>query len=220
MTYEQIRLEVENTGIATVTLAHAPVNALNRRTREEITHVFDAISDREDIRVAILTGEGKVFCAGADIKERVNLVQEPGDYLRHNRQARETFLSIMDCAKPVIAAVNGPAIGAGLALMLASDIALASDDLMKVPEAIALSKATMRNIRQNVTVALVTVGVLLAGVLAGQIHMAGGMLVHEASVLVVILNGMRLLGGAGTLPRARRGAAIGDHGPARQVSAP
>jgi enoyl-CoA hydratase len=127
MKYEQLRLEVDATGVATVTLAHPPVNALNRRTRDEITYVFDAISDRDDIRVAILTGEGKVFCAGADIKERINLVQEPGDYLRHNRQARETFLSIMDCAKPVIAAVNGPAIGAGLALMLASDIMLASD---------------------------------------------------------------------------------------------
>lgn len=127
MKYEQIKLEVDDKGVATVTLAHPPVNALNRRGRDEITHAFDAISDREDVRVAILTGEGKVFCAGADIKERLTLVQEPGDYLRHNRQARETFLSIMDCTKPVIAAVNGPAIGAGLALMLASDIMLASD---------------------------------------------------------------------------------------------
>ena len=127
MTYEQIRLVVDEKGIATVTLAHPPVNALNRRGRDEITHVFDAISDRDDIRVAIFTGEGKVFCAGADVRERVDLVHEPGDYLRHNRQTRETFLSIMDCAKPVIAAVNGPAVGAGLALMLASDIMLASD---------------------------------------------------------------------------------------------
>lgn len=128
MDYEQIKLEVAGNGVATVTFSRPPVNALNRRGRDEITHVFDAISDRDDIRVAILTGEGKTFCAGADIKERVGLVQEPGDYLRHNRQTRETFLSIMDCAKPVIAAVNGPAIGAGLAFMLASDIMLASDN--------------------------------------------------------------------------------------------
>lgn len=128
MHYEQIRLEVAENGVATVTFSRPPVNALNRRGRDEITHVFDAISDRDDIRVAILTGEGKTFCAGADIKERLDLVQEPGDYLRHNRQTREAFLSIMDCAKPVIAAVNGPAIGAGLAFMLASDIMLASDN--------------------------------------------------------------------------------------------
>jgi enoyl-CoA hydratase len=132
MSYEQIRLTVEDTGVATVVFSRPPVNALNRQGREEITRVFDEISDRDDIRVAILTGEGKVFCAGADIKERVGMVKEPGDYLRHNRQTRETFLAIMECAKPVIAAVNGPAIGAGFTLMLASDIMLASDNAFVV----------------------------------------------------------------------------------------
>jgi Cd2+/Zn2+-exporting ATPase len=74
-----------------------------------------------------------------------------------------------------------------------ADIALMADDLMKIPEAIGLSKATLRNIRQNVVIALVTVFGLLAGVLLGEVHMSGGMFIHELSVLVVILNGMRLL---------------------------
>jgi Cd2+/Zn2+-exporting ATPase len=74
-----------------------------------------------------------------------------------------------------------------------ADIALVSDDLRKVPAAIAISKATMRNIRQNVVIALVAVSALLAGVLIGRVDMAGGMLVHEGSVLIVILNGMRLM---------------------------
>jgi Cd2+/Zn2+-exporting ATPase len=76
-----------------------------------------------------------------------------------------------------------------------ADIALMADDLQKIPEAIRLSKATLRNIRQNVVIALVTVVALLTGVLLGQVHMAGGMFVHELSVLVVIVNGMRLLRG-------------------------
>jgi Cd2+/Zn2+-exporting ATPase len=74
-----------------------------------------------------------------------------------------------------------------------ADIALMADDLMKIPEAIALSKATLRNIRQNVLIALITVTGLLAGVLLGEVHMAAGMFIHELSVLIVILNGMRLL---------------------------
>lgn len=74
-----------------------------------------------------------------------------------------------------------------------ADIALVSDNLAKLPEAIHISKATLRNIRQNVAIAMATVTLLLAGVLLGQVHMAGGMLIHELSVLVVILNGMRLL---------------------------
>jgi Cd2+/Zn2+-exporting ATPase len=68
-----------------------------------------------------------------------------------------------------------------------------ADDLMKIPEAIRLSKSVLSNIRQNFAIALVTVAALLVGVLIGEVHMAEGMLVHEASVLIVILNGMRLL---------------------------
>ena len=82
--------------------------------------------------------------------------------------------------------------GTGVAIETA-DIALMADNLLKIPQAILLSRAVLRNIRQNVAVALVTVGALLAGVLLGEVHMAGGMLIHQASVLLVIVNGMRLL---------------------------
>jgi Cd2+/Zn2+-exporting ATPase len=97
---------------------------------------------------------------------------------------------------PALAAADiGIAMGAaGTSIAIeTADIALMADDLMKIPEAIRLSKAALRNIRQNFTIALLTVAALLAGVLLGEVHMAEGMLVHEASVLVVILNGMRLL---------------------------
>jgi Zn2+/Cd2+-exporting ATPase len=97
---------------------------------------------------------------------------------------------------PALAAADiGIAMGAAgtdIAIETA-DIALMTDDLLKVSEAIGLSKKTLGNIRQNVVIALATVTVLLAGVLLGRVHMAGGMFVHEISVLVVILNGMRLL---------------------------
>ena len=97
---------------------------------------------------------------------------------------------------PALAAADiGIAMGAAgtdIAIETA-DIALMSDDLMKLPEAIRLSKATLNNIHQNVLIALATVTILLLGVLWGRVNMAGGMLIHEASVLIVILNGMRLL---------------------------
>ena len=113
--------------VATVTMDRPPVNAQNARIREEMTFIFNSLSDRDDVRAIILTGAGKLFSAGADIKERPGIAKQPGDYIRHNRLTREFFYSIMECAKPVIAAVNGPAIGAGLAAMLMCDIMLIAD---------------------------------------------------------------------------------------------
>ena len=134
MNLETVRLDVTDF-IATVPIDRPPVNAQNQKAREELIRVFDAISDRDDIRVAILTGAGNTFSAGADLKERVDLVHEPGDYARHNRLVREFFYAVTDCSKPVIAAVNGPAIGAGFVLMLACDIMLASDNAyVSMPE--------------------------------------------------------------------------------------
>ena len=127
MKYEMFRLDVAD-GIATVTFDRPPVNAQNRQSREEAIHLFDALSDRDDVRCVILTSALKAFSAGADVKERVGLVQQPGDYVRHNRLTREYFYAITDCAKPVIAAVNGAAFGAGFVLALSCDIVIASED--------------------------------------------------------------------------------------------
>src|SRR6476659_3579518 len=121
---EQFTLEVSD-GIATVVFDRPPVNAQNRQSREEFIQLFDALSDRDDVRVVILTGVGDMFSAGADIKERVDLVHEPGDYTKHNRTVREFFYAARDCTRPVIAAVNGPALGAGFALAMSCDIVLA-----------------------------------------------------------------------------------------------
>lgn len=121
--------------IATVTLDRPPVNAQNRRMRDEFIWLMDSLSDRDDVRVVIVASSLKVFSAGADIKERRGLVQEPGDYINHNRVTREFFYAAADCQKPVICAVNGAAIGAGFALALYCDIILCSDDAwVKMPE--------------------------------------------------------------------------------------
>src|SRR5690606_35973184 len=80
--------------------------------------------------------------------------------------------------------------GTGVA-MESADIVLVEDRLEKVPEAIVLSRRILRVIQQNVTVAVATVLLLLAGVVTRHVGLGLGMLVHEASILVVIANGMR-----------------------------
>jgi Cd2+/Zn2+-exporting ATPase len=155
-------------------------------------------------RIVMLTGDdhktAQVIAREAGLDEfRADLL--PDDKLEIIRQLqREGHIVAMtgdgiNDAPALAAADIGIAMGAAgtdIAIETA-DIALMADDLMKIPEAIKLSKATLGNIRQNVVIALITVAALLTGVLLGEVHMAGGMLIHEASVLVVILNGMRLL---------------------------
>ena len=148
MELKHIRLDVSD-AIATVIMDRPPVNAQNAQFRTELTWVFDSISERDDVRVAILTGTGNMFSASADIKERPGLVKEPGDYYRHNRVTRECFYSIKECAKPVIVAVNGPAMGAGYALMVFADIMIASDNaFVSMPEIDVGLSGGMRMLRE------------------------------------------------------------------------
>lgn len=127
MTLQHLKLTVED-HVATLVLDRPPVNALGRAIREEMLATFDALHDRDDVRVVVLTGSGRTFCAGADIKERTKLTGDPGEYRELNRLVREVFYSVIHCHKPVIAAVNGAALGAGFALALCCDMILASEE--------------------------------------------------------------------------------------------
>lgn len=114
--------------IAVVQIDRPPVNAQNIQLRDEFVSVFDEMSEREDVRVVILTGTGKVFCAGADIKELLELEETPGNYTDMMRKVRELDNSVRECTKPVIAAVNGLALGGGFSLAAACDIMIASEN--------------------------------------------------------------------------------------------
>lgn len=97
---------------------------------------------------------------------------------------------------PALATANtGIAMGAaGTSVAIeTADIALMRDDMLALPQAIRLAKKTVRIMRQNIVVSLLTVVALMSGIFAGDVTMAIGMLVHEASVLLVIVNAMRLL---------------------------
>jgi enoyl-CoA hydratase len=112
--------------VATLTMSAPPVNALTRTLNDELTLALDRMSELDDVRAVILTGEGKVFCAGADLKGRADVIKGPGDLPAHSRRTRECFHAIRECAKPVIVAINGAALGSGLAMVASSDIIVAS----------------------------------------------------------------------------------------------
>src|SRR3954469_5350916 len=113
--------------VATLTLDVPPVNALTRTLNDELTLALDRISEMDEVRAVVLTGAGKVFCAGADLKGRKDVIKGPGDLPAHSRRTRECFHAIRECAKPVICAINGAALGSGVAMAASSDILIASE---------------------------------------------------------------------------------------------
>lgn len=131
--FEYFKTELD-AGVALVTMNRPAVNAIDRQLREQCIALFSALGDDPAVRAIVLTGAGKMFSAGADLKDRPDSTR-PGAYPIHNRSVRECFQSVMECAKPVIAAINGPAIGAGLVLASCCDILLAQTDAwVSMPE--------------------------------------------------------------------------------------
>ncbi|MEA2457405.1 MAG: hypothetical protein QOC95_377 [Thermoleophilaceae bacterium] len=130
MEFEQIRYEVAD-GVLTITLDRPDrLNAFTPRMLDELLDAFDRADADDDVRAVIVTGAGRGFCAGADL-------QAGGSTFDYRARGVEDavprdgggrfVLRVFDCTKPVIAAVNGPAVGVGATMTLPMDIRLASD---------------------------------------------------------------------------------------------
>ncbi len=143
MTYETIRHELAD-GILTVTLDRPDqLNAFTVRMAEELEHTFTMVNGADEVRAVVVTGAGRAFCAGMDLAQSGNPFgldesQRPGVAQMQDlddpviaRGVRDlggrVTLAIYDCLKPVIAAINGPAVGIGATMTLAMDVRLASD---------------------------------------------------------------------------------------------
>jgi enoyl-CoA hydratase len=116
-------LSVETSNrIATVTLNRPPVNALTPSLFENIAEVFQNVTASFDANCMILTGSGvRAFCAGLDLNENFAATEE------EDSKRRNAYSAVRLCSVPVIAAVNGPALGAGSILAAACDIRIAAD---------------------------------------------------------------------------------------------
>jgi enoyl-CoA hydratase len=116
--------------IAVVTLDRPPVNAVDANTFAEIRDVFSGFTEDRDVRVAILTAAGeRAFMAGVDLRSVGTLPERARTevLLDPPRAARDAMWAITDCAVPVIGAINGPALGAGLAFAACCDMLVASE---------------------------------------------------------------------------------------------
>ena len=124
--FNELNITIEGR-VALLTMNNPPVNALSRTLSDELTLALDVVSLDDEVRAVVITGNGKVFCAGADLKGRQESLAAPGGIVAHSRRTRECFHAVRECVKPVITAINGPALGSGLGIVASSDIILASN---------------------------------------------------------------------------------------------
>ena len=130
MSYEQITTEAAD-GVLTITLNRPDrLNAWTPTMGAELIAAFDAADGDDAVRAIIVTGAGRGFCAGADLQAGGSTFdwreRQDGDAVPRDGGGQFT-LRVFDCTKPVIAAINGPAVGVGATMTLPMDIRLAAD---------------------------------------------------------------------------------------------
>jgi enoyl-CoA hydratase len=102
-------------------------NATNAQMHRELMRVFPEISQDEETNVVILTGEGKAFTAGGDINQMKYDLDHPARFREGMAEAKRILFGMIDCDRPIIAKINGAAVGLGSTLAVACDITIASE---------------------------------------------------------------------------------------------
>jgi enoyl-CoA hydratase len=127
MTYQTLSIRKEG-AVDHLTLNRPDsLNALNRRMVDELLDYFDALYWDKSVRIVVMRGAGKAYCAGLDLKERDNSSSpnSPANGLMRQRQISEIVMRMRRCPQAIMSLVHGPACGGGFALALASDIRIA-----------------------------------------------------------------------------------------------
>ncbi|MBU7596285.1 enoyl-CoA hydratase/isomerase family protein [Streptomyces sp. P38-E01] len=112
--------------VATIRLDRPPMNALDTAVQDRLGELAAEVSGREDVRAVVITGGEKVFAAGADIKEMREMDQVA--MVARGRDLQASFSALARIPKPVVAAVNGYALGGGCELALCADFRIAAED--------------------------------------------------------------------------------------------
>jgi enoyl-CoA hydratase len=127
--FQHIVFERREPGILWMTFNRPEVlNAATPRMHTELMEVWRTIDRDPETRVAVVTGAGRGFMAGADLQMVEDAYQNYDEIVRILNEARDLVYNILHCGKPIVSAINGPAVGAGLVVALLADISIAAED--------------------------------------------------------------------------------------------
>lgn len=124
--YEYLQLEVESDGVLVVTMGNEPrLNAVTSTGHRELVEIWTEVDRSPDVRTVLLRAKGRAFSAGGSYDMIDEIIDDPEAHRRVLKEARELVRNIIECSKPIVSAINGPAVGAGLAAALMADIPIA-----------------------------------------------------------------------------------------------
>jgi len=124
--YEYLSLEQHDGGVLVITLGNEPrLNAVTTIGHRELVEVWPEVDRSPEVRSVLLRSKGRAFSAGGSYEMIEEIMEDQTAHRRVLKEARELVRNIIECSKPIVSAINGPAVGAGLAAALMADIPVA-----------------------------------------------------------------------------------------------
>lgn len=125
--FPSLRFDTPADGVLRVTMeSHGRLNAAGADMHRELAEVWNAVDREPSVRAAIITGAGAAFSAGGDLDLVTEMADDFAVRVRVLREARDLVHNVIDCSKPIVSAMRGPAVGAGLVIGLLADVSIAS----------------------------------------------------------------------------------------------
>jgi enoyl-CoA hydratase len=122
--YRELKFERPSPGVLSVVLDAPGLNSVSPRMHRELADVWRTIDRDPEARVALLRGAGKAFSAGGSFDLIDGVIADHATRLRIMREARDLVYNVIDCSKPIVSAIHGPAVGAGLVAGVLADVSV------------------------------------------------------------------------------------------------
>ena len=124
-TYSKLKIDYPHQRVLRITFDRPKTyNSVDAETHTELTHIWRDINEDPDIGAVIVTGAGKAFSAGGDFEMIKQIIASPAARMTTWKEAKDLVYNVINCNKPIISAINGVAVGAGLVVGILADISI------------------------------------------------------------------------------------------------
>ncbi len=126
--FPTLKAERRDGGILKILLDAPGLNSVSARMHRDLAEVWRAVDGDPEVRVAVIEGVGKGFSAGGSFELLETMIDDYAERTKILREARDIVMNVINCSKPIVSAIHGPAVGAGLAVALLADVSVAARD--------------------------------------------------------------------------------------------